>query len=189
LGLGSVSALDSVRISGFRSLVEFEQANLPTAFVLDGANGSGKTNLIRFLEVLSHGLRDCGLGECLKGNGVAHAQLHCGHEVLQQIWAEIGIRPDGGRIEYRFSPARAESDRLMLRQEACRSLPTRTRSQAPRHDLLGEGNERAGIAEEAASSSAPGGKTAGKTANLRKSLESRMWRVAPGHEGTSRRSE
>jgi len=48
LELGSVAALDSVRISGFRSLVEFEQVNLPTAFVLDSANGSGKTNLIRF---------------------------------------------------------------------------------------------------------------------------------------------
>ena len=45
--------IESVRIKGFRSLADVEIEGLPQVAVLIGANGSGKSNFIRFFEMLN----------------------------------------------------------------------------------------------------------------------------------------
>ncbi len=45
--------IDRIRIQGFRSLADVELKGIPVAAVLIGANGSGKSNFIRFFEMLS----------------------------------------------------------------------------------------------------------------------------------------
>lgn len=45
--------IESVHIKGFRSLADVEITGLPQAAVLIGANGSGKSDFIRFFEMLS----------------------------------------------------------------------------------------------------------------------------------------
>ena len=42
--------IDAVSIRGFRSLADVTLADLPDATVLIGANGSGKSNFLRFFE-------------------------------------------------------------------------------------------------------------------------------------------
>ena len=49
----SAGRIESVRIRGFRSLADVELSNLQNANVLIGANGSGKSNFIRFFEMMS----------------------------------------------------------------------------------------------------------------------------------------
>ncbi len=44
------TSIERVRVRGFRSLADFELADLPRAAVLIGANGAGKSNFIRFFE-------------------------------------------------------------------------------------------------------------------------------------------
>ena len=47
-----LAKIESVHIGGFRSFAEAEFADLSNVVVLIGANGSGKSNLIRFFEMV-----------------------------------------------------------------------------------------------------------------------------------------
>jgi len=158
--------LDSIRISGFRSLADFELSGLPAASVLVGPNSSGKTNLIRFFEMLGHGISNRGLGEYVSRNGGADAHLYRGCESTTQIRAEIGIRSEGGRSEYRSTIAHAEPDRLVFAEEAYRYRPANLREETPWHVLSGTGLDKGRIAEVAKSSSAPDREAAAKIVDL-----------------------
>ena len=46
--MNKTTFIDQVRIQGFRSLADVEFLGIPKAAVLIGANGSGKSNFIRF---------------------------------------------------------------------------------------------------------------------------------------------
>ena len=51
--MSMTTMLESVRIRGFRSLANVELSKLGSASILIGSNGSGKSNFIRFFEMLS----------------------------------------------------------------------------------------------------------------------------------------
>ena len=51
----SMVPIDYVRIRGFRSFSDIEIDGLPRVAVLIGANGSGKSNFIRFFEAMEAG--------------------------------------------------------------------------------------------------------------------------------------
>ena len=77
----SAGRIESVRIRGFRSLADVELPNLQNANVLIGANGSGKSNFIRFFEMMSWMLRSRRLGEFVERHGGADDQLYGGNSV------------------------------------------------------------------------------------------------------------
>ena len=122
------SAIDAVRIRGFRSLADVELTDLPNATVLIGANGSGKSNIIRFFEMVSWMLREPRLGDFVERNGGADDQLFGGSRVTPRVEAEISLRADQGRNDYRFILAHAHPDRFFFTEEAFRfsnaALPT-----------------------------------------------------------------
>ena len=67
--------LESLRIRGFRSLADVEIEDLPDVAVLIGANGSGKSNLISFFEMISRMLHAHGLAE--SSNVMAAPTINC----------------------------------------------------------------------------------------------------------------
>ncbi len=143
-----MNRIDAIRIRGFRSLADVELAELPDTTVLIGANGSGKSNFIRFFEMVSWMLRARRLGEFVARHGGANDQLSHGDSRTDRLEAELSLRTEAGRNDYRFVLVPAHPDRFIFAEEAFRfsdeSLSTEARWQH-----LGAGREEAQIVEAA----------------------------------------
>ena len=146
------ATIDSVRIRGFRSLKDVEISGLPKAAVMIGANGSGKSNFIRFFEMLSWMLRAQQLGEFVGRHGGADDQLYGGNALTPRMDAEITLRTEQGRNDYRFALEYAHPDRFLFTEEAFRfhragiEVPTE-----PRWEYLTIGHGESMIVEAAQS--------------------------------------
>ena len=117
----SAGRVESVRIRGFRSLADVELSNLRQANVLIGANGSGKSNFIRFFEMMHMMLGPPrGLNEFVQRDGGGDDQLYGGSAVTSGMAAALAVRTDEGRNEYRFTLSHAHPDRLVFVEEAVR---------------------------------------------------------------------
>ena len=112
--------IESIRIRGFRSLANVEIAALPRAAVLIGANGSGKSNFIRFFEMVSWMIGSGRLAEFIQKHGGADDQLFGGSKVSPTMEAELAIRTENGRNDYRFAFTYAHPDRFIFTEEAFR---------------------------------------------------------------------
>ena len=129
------ATIESVRIKGFRSLADVELSDLPRAAVLIGANGSGKSNFIRFFEMLSWMICSQRLGEFIEMQGGADDQLYGGNEVTPRMEAEIELRTPQGHNDYRFVLSRLRSDKFFFSKEGFRSRPNGSPTTTPWHDL------------------------------------------------------
>lgn len=112
--------IERIRIRGFRSLADVEFRPQPGANVLIGANGSGKSNVAHFFNMLSWMLRSRRLAQFVGWQGGADDQLHGGSETTVRLDAQVAIRTAGGRNDYRFALAHAHPDQLMFADEAFR---------------------------------------------------------------------
>ena len=158
--LPSPTSLVAIRIQGFRSLADIDIQHLPRAAVLIGANGSGKSNLIRFFEMMSSMLRARRLAQFITHQGGADDQLFRGSSVSPRMEATLVMRTDAARNEYRFALAHAQPDRFMFVDEAFRfSSDTIDTEREREWFLLGSGHTEAEILETA-QSDGPGSKTA-----------------------------
>ena len=148
------ATIESVRIQGFRSLADVEISAMPRAAVLIGANGSGKSNFVRFFEMLSWMLRSRKLAEFVEMHGGADDQLFGGNSVTPRLTAKIGMRTNVGLNEYRFALSYAHPDRFLFTEEELRfsrdDLPTAAWWQS-----LGSGHSEAMIVEAAQSGAFP----------------------------------
>ena len=142
------AAIESVRIRGFRSLADVALSGLPRRTVLIGANGSGKSNIISFFELVGWMLRARRLGEFIERNGGAADQLFGGHRITPRIAAEISLRADQGRNDYRFALAYAHPDRFVFAEEAFRSSDDAFPAEAP-WQYLDSGHREARLPEAA----------------------------------------
>ena len=140
--------LESVRIRGFRSLADVELSGLGATSVLIGSNGSGKSNFMRFFEMLSWMVRSRALGEFVEKHGGADDQLFGGNSVTPRMEAEMALRTEAGRNDYRFSLTHAHPDRFMFTEEAFRFSRSGWLTEAS-WNHLGSGHREAGIVEAA----------------------------------------
>ena len=76
---------------------------MPQATVLIGANGSGKSNIMRFFEMLSWMLRWRRLQEYVQRQGGADDQLFGGGATTPFIEAEVRMRTELDLRDYGFS--------------------------------------------------------------------------------------
>ena len=140
--------IESVHIAGFRSLADVELAELGGLTVLIGANGSGKSNIIRFFEMLSWMLRSHRLAEFVQRQGGGDDQLFQGSRTTPRFTASMALRTDQGRNDYRFTLTHAHPDRLIFTEEAFRFSHTDVSGEAP-WQHLGSSHGEAQIVEVA----------------------------------------
>ena len=157
--------IESIRIRGFRSLADVRVTKLPPVSVLIGANGSGKSNVMRFFEMLGWMLRSSRLGDLVQMQGGADDQLFCGRRGTPQMEAELRLATELGHNDYRFVLAHAHPDRLIFLEEAY-SFSNRSRGTLAEWQYLGSGHAEAGIVSEARVSASPQRKTASVVVNL-----------------------
>lgn len=109
--------LEQITLAGYKSIRKLEKFQLERGLnVLIGANGSGKTNFIRFFELLGHMMDpNKGLQNYVSGRGRADALLFRGMKITPEFTAHLKF----GRNEYAFT-LRAADDRSLFfaREEA-----------------------------------------------------------------------
>lgn len=145
--------IESLHVKGFRSLADVKIDNMPRAAVLIGTNGSGKSNLLRFIEMMSSMINDHRLNMFVQLRGGANDQLFGGSDVSEAMEAELAIRTDNGRNEYRFVLKYASEDRFVFVEEAFRSCRKGLGKEAG-WTQIGGGHFEAKIVEHAQSANA-----------------------------------
>ena len=115
-----VNRIESLHVKGFRSLADVRIAHLPNPAVLLGANGSGKSNMLRFFEMMTAMLQEQRLAHFVQYHGGADDQLFRGNTTTNRIDASVGLAADAGPHEYRFCLDYAHPDRLLFSDEALR---------------------------------------------------------------------
>ena len=124
--------IESICVEGFRSLADVEITSLrEQATVLIGANGSGKSNLFRFLEMVNSivGYRD--LDSFVKEHGRADDQLFMGSKVSPEIKAEIVLRNKELRHEHQFVLKFVHPDRLEIVKDEHSTRRAKFKSELP----------------------------------------------------------
>ena len=149
------SSIEAIRIRGFRSLADVELTGLRGATVMIGANGSGKSNFIRFFEMMSWMVRVRRLAEFVEKHGGADDQLYGGNRLTPRMEAEIALRTEHGRNDYRFVLTHAHPDRFIFADEAFRFSREGYAADAPWQHVEA-GHREAGIVEAAQSAGSGG---------------------------------
>ena len=108
--------IESIHIKGFRSLADVKIDDLPNPAVLLGANGAGKSNLLRFLEMLKEMSHDR-LGEFVQQQGGADDQLFGGRRLTPQIDATVSFHTALGRNSFSFTLKHGNPDQFIVTDE------------------------------------------------------------------------
>ncbi|MCY4291912.1 MAG: AAA family ATPase [Roseovarius sp.] len=134
----------SLHIKGFRSLADVEIKALPHAAVLIGANGSGKSNFIRFFEMVRW-MIGRQLANFVQRHGGADDQLFGGSKVSPTMEARLTMQTDKGLNDYRFGFAYAQPDRFIFTEESFR-FSDKGYNEKASWECLGSGHSEAKIA-------------------------------------------
>lgn len=147
--------IESIKIRGFRSLVDVELVDLPDVTVLIGPNGSGKSSVLRFFEMMNWMLRSSKLGEYVARQGGADDQMFGGAQVTSRLSAEIGVRAEAGLNEYGFDLVHGHPDRFVFTDERIR-FTREGRPDTPNWQHLGTGHVEAFVVEAGGEAFGPG---------------------------------
>lgn len=147
-GTPAPARLETVSIRGFRSFRDVEFSDIGMATVLIGANGSGKSNFIRFFEMVSWMLRSRELQSFVAKHGGGEDQLFGGSRKTPTMSARIRIRTERGLNDYAFTLASGADTRLYFSDERWRFAAADISGEPP-WQLMGSGHREAMIMEAA----------------------------------------
>ncbi len=116
----ALERIESVHVKGFRSLADVRLDGIPNPMVLLGPNGTGKSNVLRFFEMLKE-MAHLRLGEFTLRQGGADDQLFGGARLTQRIEATVFFQTTLGRSRFSFVLKHAHPDRITIAGEQFRS--------------------------------------------------------------------
>ena len=108
--------IESLHIKGFRSLADVKLDDIPNPMVLLGANGAGKSNVLRFFEMLRE-MYQHRLSRFVVHRGGADDQLFGGEKETQQIQASVRFHTGLGVNDLSFTLSGDGRDRLDMENE------------------------------------------------------------------------
>ena len=112
-----MARLKSIRIAGWKSIRDMEPAlELGSLNVLIGGNGSGKSNLVSFFQLLNE-LEAEHLQTYIGQSGGADSVLYLGSKVTPRISAELESETEIGRLRYAFHLTYAAPGALRIDDE------------------------------------------------------------------------
>mgnify|MGYP003866305175 CR=1 FL=1 len=104
-------SLDNLTIKGFKSIKELKNFELNNLNVFIGGNGSGKSNLIDFFNMISAMFKHGGLKEFIAGN--ADSYLYGGPKITPKIYVELRF----GLNSYNFELTPTEDGFFLIKNE------------------------------------------------------------------------
>ena len=114
---GPQTKIESICIKGFRSLADVSLSGIPNVAVMIGTNGSGKSNFIRFFEMLYSILRTRRFTDFIARQGGADDQLFGGINTTSRIQSDVRLSQGFLECRYRLSLYHAHPDRLVIADE------------------------------------------------------------------------
>lgn len=112
-----MNALRRLSLSGYRSIKELDGLEFGPLNVLVGANGSGKSNLISFFQMLNYAMTG-GLRSYVGIRGGGSALLHFGPKRTKHVRASLAFATDSGENMYELELTHAAGDTLVFTEEA-----------------------------------------------------------------------
>ncbi len=118
---GGGACVDSVQVTGFRSLQGTELNHLGSLVAMIGPNGCGKSNIIRLFEMMYRMLAFRRLASFVGEHGGGDDQLFKGSKETQYIEVKTTLRVGASDFyDYRFKLKYGNKDRLLFEDEAFR---------------------------------------------------------------------
>jgi predicted ATPase len=112
-----MARLSKIRIAGWKSIRDMDPGlELGPLNVLIGANGSGKSNLVSFFQLLNE-LEGERLQTYIGQSGGADSVLYLGSKVTPRISAELEAETETGRLRYSFHLTYAAPGALLIDAE------------------------------------------------------------------------
>ncbi len=116
------SRIESIHIKGFRSLADVKLDNIPNPMVLLGANGAGKSNVLRLFEMLREMFHHR-LAHFILRRGGADDHLFGGQRQTRQIDTIVSFHTGLGVNELSFTLMPASTDMLTVAKEEFHFTP------------------------------------------------------------------
>lgn len=112
----TMSELDFITISGFKSIAECNELKLAPINIVIGPNGAGKSNFIEVFSFL-HAIREGNLQDYVGKAGGADKLLHFGSKFTPKLFIHVSF--EQGRNQYAITLEPTDDDELISTKETC----------------------------------------------------------------------
>ena len=132
-----MSKIKCLNLSGFKTIRDIQDLQFDDINIFIGANGSGKSNIISFFEMISY-MMTKGFGKFVSDNGFASSMLYHGQKVTQDIEAKINFESNNTKSFYQFKIYHTIDDRFLFESEVIQQIH-KTNDKSKTESLLDTG--------------------------------------------------
>ena len=108
--------ITKLTLSGFKTIFKIEELEFENVNIFIGANGSGKSNIVSFFEMIGYMMTNS-FGRYVADNGFASSMLYHGHKVTNTIESDIQFYSTTGTSDYKFRISHTVSDSFLFMDE------------------------------------------------------------------------